>query len=108
MRTQGPRMNPARTREVVTALSIPIARSSAIDIEIHRTLPGALEPEVWRLRTSGGIVADADQVWLLPVLYRLPPGTPFPSPKSAQYADRGPYWNKTQLAGALRAWRRGA
>ena len=98
MRTQGPRMNADRTREVLDKLGIKITKSNELGVEIQRVLPAATDPEIWRLRTDGGIVANSHQVWLLPVLYRMP---------IAPYKTRGPYWNKTQLAKALRLWRSG-
>jgi len=54
-----------------------------------------MRTERWRVRTSGGIVGNSDQVWLSPIL------------RMHGEAERGPYWNKTQLEKALRAWRRG-
>ena len=98
MRTLGPRMNAARTREVLDKLAIPVAKTSRYGIEIHRTVGpgvGAMHTERWRVLTGGGIVANSDQVWLSPVI-RVHGETP-----------RGPYWNKTQLKKALRIWRRG-
>lgn len=38
MRTRGPRMNPARTREVVDMLGISVEKSDDRGIEIHRAL----------------------------------------------------------------------
>jgi hypothetical protein len=96
MRTQGPRMNHARTREVLDKLGINIVKSDGNGIEIHRT---AEQPERWQLLTHGGIVANSDQVWLRLV------GVKRPDP--ARLPTRGPYWNKTQLEKALRTWRRG-
>ena len=116
MSTHGPRMNPARTREVLDKLGIEVATVAAYDrvqpsraasawqlndliIYIKRTVGSdSAEPEIWRLRSGGGIVANADQVWLTPMQCRVPPG---------RYKDRGPFWNKTQLEKALRAWKRG-
>lgn len=101
MRTHGPRMNRDRTREVVEKLGIAIVKSNAHGIEIHRPatqpspLPGDTVIESWRLYTGGGIAGNSDQVWLSPIV-RVNGHTP-----------RGPYWNKTQLEKALRAWRRG-
>jgi hypothetical protein len=99
-------MNPARTREVLDKLDIAVEKSNGNVIEIHRTIcPGGvlslMTTERWQLRTTGGIVADAAEVWLAPVVRRLAPlhGEP--------YKPRGPYWNKTQLKKALRTWRRG-
>ena len=104
--TQGPRMNPARTREILDKLDIEVVRAAVGDARAWRQLNDyvvcirrrAPEPELWDLRTGGGIVANADQVWLTPTLYREPPGP---------YEARGPFWNKTQLERALRAWKRG-
>lgn len=102
MRTHGPRMSRERTREVLDKLGIAAVKSNAHGIEIHRPMctsfPG--EPletvtERWRLYTGGGIAGNSDQVWLSSIL------------RVHGYAPRGPYWNKTQLAKALRAWRRG-
>ena len=117
MKTHGPRMNPARTREVLAKLGIETAKTAPRDlivrsrdaragqqlndrvIYIQRTIySDSATPEIWSRRTGGGIVANADQVWLSPTLYRKQPGP---------YEDRGPYWNKTQLEKALRAWKRG-
>lgn len=97
MKTQGPRMNEERTREVLGKLGIPVEKSTSRSIEIRRTtsVHVPVETERWRLYTSGGIVGNADQVWLSPVI------------RVHGHATRGPYWNKTQLEKALRAWRRG-
>jgi hypothetical protein len=94
-------MNPARTREVVDMLGISVEKSDDRGLEIHRALSS--DTEIWRLRTGGGIVGNADQVWLQPILYRKPPQANGPYWNKT----RGPYWNKTQLEKALRAWRRG-
>jgi len=88
-------MNRVRTREVVDKLGIPVVRSDGLGIEVHRKTP--LEVERWRITTGGGIAGNSDQVWLSPVSRHTPT---FAIP-------RGPYWNKTQLERALRAWRRG-
>jgi hypothetical protein len=102
-RTHGPRMNRKRTREVVNKLAIPIVKSSGHSIEIHRTVLDPLRgignrcTQRWLLYTGGGIVGDSDQVWLSPLM-REP---------RHEHEIRGPYWNKTQLEKALRAWRRG-
>lgn len=106
MKTHGPRMNRARTREVLDKLGIPVEDETAHGIEIHRTIcPGGIlsfmETERWRLCTGGGIAGNSDQVWLSPFVRRTPPLADKP------YEPRGPYWNKTQLEKALRAWRRG-
>ena len=95
--TRGPRMNRDRTREVVDKLVIPVVKSNGHGIEIHR--PGQLYIERWRLYTGGGIAGggiagNSDQVWLSPIV-------------RVHGQPRGPYWNKTQLEKALRAWRRG-
>ena len=92
MKTHGPRMNRDRTREVVEKLAIAVVKSNGHGIEIHR--PGQLYIERWRLYTGGGIAGNSDQVWLSPIV-------------RVHGQPRGPYWNKTQLAKALRAWRRG-
>ena len=93
MRTHGPRMNRERTREVLDKLGIAAVKSNGHGVEIHRTLPPVIER--WRLYTGGGIAGNSDQVWLSPIK------------RPYDYAPRGPYWNKTQLEKALRAWRRG-
>jgi hypothetical protein len=95
MKTHGPRMNRERTREVVEKLGIPVVTSNGHGIEIHRQT--TREVERWRLETGGGIVGNSDQVWLSPIARHAPT---FELP-------RGPFWNKTQLEKALRAWRRG-
>lgn len=95
MRTHGPRMNRVRTREVVDKLGIPVVKSDGLGIEIHRKTTS--EVERWRVTTGGGIAGNSDQVWISPVT-RYTPTFELP---------RGPYWNKTQLEKALRAWRRG-
>lgn len=96
MRTQGPRMNRERTREVLDKLGIAVVKSNGHGVEIHRNRPAL---ERWRLYTGGGIAANSDKVWLSPVA-RTAEG-------DWAYAPRGPYWNKTQLEKALRAWRKG-
>jgi len=106
VKIHGPRMNRARTREVLDKLSIPVEGEDVRGIEIHRTIcPGSLltfmETERWRLHTGGGIAGNSDQVWLAPFVRRTPPLATEP------YKPRGPYGNKTQLEKALRAWRRG-
>ena len=93
MKTHGPRMNRERTREVLDKLGIAVVKSNGHGIEIHRSKP---ETERWRLYTGGGIAANSDKVWLSPV-----------SRTAKSDGARGPYWNKTQLEKALRAWRRG-
>lgn len=87
-------MSRDRTREVLDKLSIPAVKSDAHGIEIHRTIHPITER--WRLCTGGGIAGNSDQVWLSPVI------------RVNGHMPRGPYWNKTQLEKALRAWRRGA
>lgn len=99
MRTHGPRMNRERTREVLDKLVIPVIKSNRHGDEIHRTVGpeiDAMRTERWRVLTGGGIVGNSHQVWLSPVIRAL------------GEMPRGPYWNKTQLKKALRAWRRGA
>ena len=99
MRTHGPRMNRERTREVLDKLVIPVVKSNGYGIEIHRTVGpgvGEMRTERWRVYTGGGIAGNSDQVWLSPIV------------RVEGHASRGPYWNKTQLEKALRAWRRGA
>jgi len=106
MRTHGPRMNRERTREVIDALNISVVKSDGDGIEIHRTIEVKSDdvtlafPERWRVLTGGGIAGNSDQVWLRPVgrLYNL---------EGERKTPRGPFWNKTQLEKALRAWRRG-
>jgi hypothetical protein len=93
MTIHGPRMNRERTREVVDRLDIHVEKSDGHGIEIHRTSPIGIER--WRLYTGGGIAGNSDKVWLSPVVRAL-------------YQPRGPFWNKTQLEKALRAWRRGS
>ena len=95
MKTHGPRMNRARTREVVDKLMITVVTSDGHGIEIHRTVGAPLER--WRLYTGGGIAGNSDQVWLRPI-----------HTTTLTKLARGPFWNKTQLEKALRAWRRGA
>jgi hypothetical protein len=103
VRAHSHRMNRARTREVIDKLAISVIASNAHGIEIHRpatqpsSLPGATVIEHLRVTTGGGIAGNSDQVWLSPPVIR-----------SAQRAPRGPYWNKTQLKNALRAWRKSA
>ena len=93
MKTHGPRMNRERTREVVDKLAIPVIASNGHGIEIHRVVgPGISER--WRLYTGGGIAGNSDKVWLSAVV------------RVHGYAPRGPYWNKTQLEKALRAWQK--
>lgn len=105
MKTHGPRMNRERTREVLDKLGIPIAKSDGHGVEIHRTVGPKLDEmiriERWRVYTGGGIAGNSDQVWLRPIvrIYNL---------AGERLTSRGPYWNKTQLEKALRAWRRGA
>ena len=101
MKTHGPRMNRVRTREVLDKLAIPVVVSNGHGIEIHRTMctsfPGTplkTATERWRVYTGGGIAGNSDQVWISPVT-------------RVHGQPRGPYWNKTQLEKALRAWRRG-
>ena len=100
MRTHGPRMNRARTREVIDNLGIDVVKSDGHGIEVKRFIKGCgvdgckIGSEHWRLYTGGGIAGNSDQVWLVPI-------TPNIGDK------RGPFWNKTQLEKALRAWRRG-
>lgn len=110
-------MNRERTREVVDKLGIRVATSDGHGIQIQRSVPVAgvsfQVTEVWRLYTGGGIAGNSDQVWLS----RLPPSmeylTSLPALTDAKLRretpvpKRGPYWNKTQLEKALRAWRRG-
>lgn len=102
--TQGPRMNRTRTREVVDKIGIAVEKSDGHGIEIHRTVLdpirgiGNRRTERWRLYTGGGIAGNSDKVWLSPIV-RGP---------MHEHTPRGPYWNKTQLEKALRAWRRGA
>ncbi len=100
MRTHGPRMNRDRTREVVEKLAIPVVKSDGHGIEIHRqTRPSSVlnttVTERWRVQTGGGIAGNSDQVWLSPIA------------RVHGHTTRGPFWNKTQLEKALRAWRRG-
>ena len=93
----GPRMNRERTHEVLDKLGITVVKSNSHGIEIHRTA-GTKDSawlERWRLYTGGGIAGNSGQVWLSPIVC------------THGHAPRGPYWNKTQLAKALRAWRRG-
>jgi hypothetical protein len=95
VKTHGPRMNRVRTREVLDKLAIPVVKSDGLGIEIHRQTVQAVER--WRLQTGGGIAGNSDKVWLSPVTCHTP----------TFGNSRGPYWNKTQLEKALRAWRRG-
>jgi hypothetical protein len=96
-------MNRARTREVVDKLMIPVVKSDGHGIEIHREVTArrfgisvsATETERWRLYTGGGIAGNSDHVWLSPIM------------RVYAHDARGPFWNKTQLEKALRAWRRG-
>ena len=92
--THGPRMNRVRTREVLDKLAIFIVASNGHGIEIHRPGDGEWCTERWRLYTGGGIAGNSDKVWLSPIV-------------RVHGQPRGPYWNKTQLEKALRAWRRG-
>ncbi len=94
-KTHGPRMNRARTREVVDNLGLIVVMSNGHGIEIRRGSEADGSLERWRLYTGGGIAGNSDQVWLRPITRTGHPA-------------RGPYWNKTQLAAALRTWRRGA
>lgn len=99
-RTLGPRMNRERTREVVDKLGLKVEKSDGHGIEIRRTLKSlrtamsTFTSERWRLYTGGGIAGNSDAVWLA-------------SATRSTYPIRGPFWNKTQLEQALRAWRRG-
>jgi hypothetical protein len=90
-------MNRERTRAVIDKLAIAVVKSNGHGIEIHRTKDDVIER--WRLYTGGGIAANSDKVWLSPVARD--------NEGKFGYAARGPYWNKTQLEKALRAWRRG-
>ena len=94
MRTHGPRMNRERTREVLDKLGINVVKSDGHGIEIRRPIGTVIER--WRVYTGGGIAANTDKVWLSAIVRTRGP-----------YSPRGPYWNKTQLEKALRAWRRG-
>ena len=95
LKTHGPRMNRERTREVIDKLGLFVVTSNGKGIEIHRAMgPGELRIERWRVYTGGGIAGNSDQVWISPVT-------------RVHGQPRGPYWNKTQLEKALRAWRRG-
>lgn len=94
-------MNADRTREVLDKLGIAVIKTSRLGYEIHRAVGpgvGEMRTERWRVLTRGGIVANSDQVWLSPVIRLL---------GEEHREHRGPYWNKTQLEKALRAWRRG-
>ena len=115
-KTHGPRMNRARTREVLDKLGIDVETSDGHGIVIRRavSLAGAnfQITETWRLYTGGGIAGNSDQVWLS----RLPHSVEYLADLPAltgvklrreDVPKRGPYWNKTQLEKALRAWRRG-
>jgi hypothetical protein len=96
MKTHGPRMNRERTREVLDKLGIPVVKSNGHGVEIHRDPgTGTLHTERWRVYTGGGIAGNSDQVWISPIT-------------RVHGQPRGPYWNKTELEKALRAWRRGA
>ena len=90
-------MNRERTREVLDKLAITVVSSNGHGIEIHRAVdPGVnTRTERWLVYTGGGVAGNSDQVWLSPVT------------RVHGHAPRGPYWNKTQLEKALRAWRRG-
>jgi hypothetical protein len=89
-------MNRVRTREVIDKLGIPVEKSDGHGIEIQRWVytSGIGEIQQWRVYTGGGIAGNSDKVWLTPVRKHVA-------------LAQGPYWNKTQLEKALRAWRRG-
>jgi len=90
-------MNRVRTREVIDKLAIPVVTSNGQGIEIHRGPWKGVSQNIerWRVYTGGGIAGNSDQVWISPIT-------------RVHGQPRGPYWNKTQLEKALRAWRRGA
>ena len=89
-----------RPKEVVDKVGIHVVKSNGHGIEIHRVKDERAER--WRLYTGGGIAANSDKVWLSPIVRAFDHNDPAYGAR-----PRGPYWNKTQLEKALRAWRRG-
>lgn len=98
-----------RAHEVLDAIGIPVEKSDAHGIKIHRAIwtcsqCGSFEPpwiERWRLHTGGGIAGNADQIWLAPVTR-----TPHPCTTSLPDLEpRGPFTSKAKLRRALRVWR---
>jgi hypothetical protein len=78
--------------DVVRRLEIVVLEEDFRGVDIKRVVDGV--EEWWRIYTTGGVLANVNEVWLRPL-------------GNAVGRIRGPFHYKTEFEDALRAWRRG-